>query len=212
MAPFSKAAQAQERRPRVILNPSPTQAYRPTKIMAIRHAEKPVGPFIGIDEFGNPDPTSLIPQGWQRAGALIPLFSSSFGPLPTPTHLFAPNVGLSTSSHRPFETITPLAAALGITINALPDEPVPGQYAYTDFAQMVSGVLTCPGVVLISWEHELIPNIANIILGNSTTVPQTWPDSRFDLVWILDLNPATNAYTFNQAPQLLLKGDLPTPI
>jgi len=179
--------------------------------MAIRHAEKPVGQFTGIDEFGNPDPTSLTPQGWQRAGALIPLFSSSFGALPTPAHLFAPNVDLSATSHRPFQTITPLAAALGLTINAIPGGVTPGQYVYSDYAQMVSDVLTCPGDVLISWEHELIPNIANIILG-STTVPQTWPDARFDMVWIFDLNPATGAYTFNQAPQLLLQGDLPMPI
>jgi len=117
VAPFTKTAGAQSRRPEVILNPSPTQTYLPTKIMAIRHPEKPVGQFNGIDEFGNQDSTSLIPQGRQRAGALIPLFGSWLGPLPTPAHLFAPNVALRTTGHPPFETITPLAAALGITIN-----------------------------------------------------------------------------------------------
>jgi hypothetical protein len=34
----------------------------------------------GVDESGNADPNPLISQGWQRAGALVPLFSSSFGP------------------------------------------------------------------------------------------------------------------------------------
>jgi hypothetical protein len=77
---------------------------------------------------------------------------------------------------------------------------------------MISDALACPGVVLISREHELIPSIANIILGNSTVVPQTWPDTRFDVVWIFDLKPATSTYTFNQLPQLLLQGDLPTPL
>ncbi|HTS46866.1 MAG TPA: hypothetical protein VMH05_02920 [Bryobacteraceae bacterium] len=47
---------------------------------------------------------------------------------------------------------------------------------------------------------------------NSTTAPQTWPSARFDVVWVFDINPATNTYTFNQLPQLLLQGDLPTPI
>jgi len=77
---------------------------------------------------------------------------------------------------------------------------------------MVSGALTCPGVVLISWEHERIPGIGNIILGNSTIVPRTRPAARFDVVWVFDLHPATNTYTFNQVPQLLLEGDLPFPI
>jgi hypothetical protein len=59
--------------------------------MIIRHAGKPVGQINGVDASGNQDPNSLIPQGWQRAGALVALFGSSFGPLPAPTHLFAPN-------------------------------------------------------------------------------------------------------------------------
>jgi hypothetical protein len=198
--------------PRSHIESFPTQTYAPTRIMAIRHAEKPVGQFNGIDGFGNPDSTSLIPQGWQRAGALVPLFGSSFGALPTPSYLFAPNIADSVTSRRPFETITPLAAALGITINAAPGAVTPGQYDAADYPAMVSAALTCPGVVLIAWEHEAIPLIGNTILGNATAVPQTWPSARFDIVWIFDLNPTTNVYTFNQAPQLLLQGDLPFPI
>ena len=210
LAPFSRAARAQ-----IGMKPSATQANGATKIMIIRHGEKPVEmngvQYNGIDESGNPDPNSLIPQGWQRAGALTPLFGSSFGPLPTPSHLFAPNV-FGTGSKRPFETITPLAAKLGITMNTTAGGVSPGQYAPGDYARMVPDALACPGVVLVAWEHEFIPFIANLILGNSTTVPQAWPGARFDVVWIFDLNPATNTYTFNQLPQLLLQLDLPTPI
>lgn len=72
---------------------------------------------------------------------------------------------------------------------------------------MVSDVLTCPGPVLIAWEHEDIPLIPNLLLGNDTT-PQTWPSDRFDVVWIFDLNPATGIYAFSQVPQLPLQGDL----
>lgn len=43
-------------------------------------------------------------------------------------------------------------------------------------------------------------------------MPQAWPGARFDVVWTFDLNPATNKYTFNQAPQLPLQGGLPYPI
>ncbi len=97
-------------------------------------------------------------------------------------------------------------------MNATPGGVSPGQYAPSDYALMVPDALACPGVVLIAWEHEFIPSIANLILGNSSTVPQAWPSERFDVVWIFDFNPATNTYAFNQLPQLLLQGDQPSPI
>lgn len=210
LAPFSRTARAQSQ-PKIGGNTFAPGTDSATKVMVIRHAEKPVGQISGVDESGNADPNSLIPQGWQRAGALVPLFGSSFGPLPAPTQVFAPNL-FGNGSKRPFETITPLAAKLGITINSTPGGVAPGQYAPGDFALMVPDALACPGIVLIAWEHEFVPSIANLILGNSTTVPQTWPSARFDVVWVFDLNPATNTYTFNQLPQLLLQGDLPSPI
>ncbi len=194
------------------VSPPATQAGGATKIMIIRHAEKPVGQITGINASGSPDSSSLIPQGWQRSGALISLFGSSSGPLPVPSYLFAPNLFGSGTSKRPFETITPLAAKLGITINAKPGNAAPAEYDSTGYPSMASDVVSCPGVVLIAWEHEDIPSIANLLIGNSTTAPQTWPSARFDVVWTFDLNPATNTYSFNQLPQLLLQGDLPTPI
>lgn len=211
VASLNRTVLGQSPHPGIGVRPFGNQTSNVSKIMIIRHAEKPVGQINGVDESGNQDPNSLIPQGWQRAGALAPLFGSSFGPLPTPTHLFAPNV-FGNGSKRPFETITPLAAKLGSTINATPEGVAPGQYAPSEYPAMVPDALACPGVVLIAWEHEYIPAIANIILGNTTTVPQLWPSERFDVVWVFDLNTVTGAYTFNQLPQLLLQGDLPTPL
>jgi hypothetical protein len=80
LAPFDRAAQAQSRHPDIPVAPPPSanETYNATRVMIVRHAEKPVEQINGIDEFGNTDSTSLIPQGWQRAGALVPLFSSSF--------------------------------------------------------------------------------------------------------------------------------------
>ncbi len=75
-------------------------------------------------------------------------------------------------------------------------------------ALLVADVLTRGGVVLISWEHKRIHTIANAILGDATTAPQTWPDDRFDVVWIFDRD-ASGTYTFDQRPQLLLAGDRP---
>ena len=41
-----------------------------SKIMIIRHAEKPTGQQDGVDESGTSSPHHLIVRGWQRAGAL----------------------------------------------------------------------------------------------------------------------------------------------
>jgi len=62
--------------------------------------------------------------------------------------------------------------------------------------------------VLISWEHEAIPGIANRILADTTSCPQKWPGDRFDLVWIFDRNSEGGDWRFSQVPQLLLPGDL----
>jgi hypothetical protein len=48
----------------------------PASIAFVRHAEKQPGdgPPHGVLVDGTPDPDSLIPRGWQRAGALVGLF------------------------------------------------------------------------------------------------------------------------------------------
>jgi len=79
-----------------------------------------------------------------------------------------------------------------------------------DFADMVPTAVAADGIVLIAWEHEDIPAIANLILGNSTTVPQQWPGQRFDIVWVFDRQGS--GWSFSQVPQLLLSGDSSQPI
>lgn len=185
------------------------------KIMLIRHAEKPIPAnprskppapaYKGIDIYGKRDDDSLIPRGWQRAGALIRLFTSSSGPLPEPQFLFAPNQFGKGTSKRPYETITPLSQKLGIRIN-----PPKTKYAKTDYAAMLTAATSCKGMVLIAWEHGEIPELAAWILKNNSA--PKWPGDRFDIVWVFDLDGSSGTYTFNQVPQLLLEGDLPTPI
>ena len=57
-----------------------------TKIMIIRHAEKPPlsGPPFGVTAEGNQDVESLTIEGWQRAGSLACLFAPAHGPLQAP--------------------------------------------------------------------------------------------------------------------------------
>ena len=181
-----------------------------TKIMIIRHAEKPPdsGEPFGVTAEGNQDVESLIIQGWQRAGALACFFAPPHGPLQdaelaTPQFLFASESKSGGGSERPVETITPLASKLGLT---------PVTHKKSDIKKVAADAMACGGTALICWQHEDIPSIANVIVGNQTTVPQDWPGDRFDVVWVFDLGTSPNSYSFNQVPQRLLAGDSPNPI
>ena len=105
---------------------------------------------------------------------------------------------------RSVETITPLAEKLAIRINC--------NYTRSETGEMLEEALACDGVVLVCWQQEYLPEIANRILGDETTAPQDWPDDRYDVVWVLDRDPASGRYGFKQVPQLLLVGDWATPI
>ena len=171
-------------------------------IMVIRHAEKPAGPLGGVQLDGTQDKDSLIVQGWQRAGALAVLFDPARGSLQSnalvvPEYLFASKYDPTKHSKRPFETIEPLAAKLGVTID--------DTFKEGDYGDMVSAAFSCAGPVLIAWQHEDIPSIGNQIVGNSSTVPQKWPGDRFDVVWVFTLQGG--GYAFTQVPELLLAGD-----
>ncbi len=181
-----------------------------TKIMIIRHAEKPpaIGEPFGVTAQGDQDVESLTIQGWQRAGALACFFAPTHGPLQsaelaTPQFLFASESKSGGGSSRPVETITPLASKLGLT---------PTTRKKSNLDKLAAEAMACGGTALISWQHEDIPLIANLILGNQTTVPQKWPGARFDVVWVFDLNTSSNSYTFSQVPQCLLAGDSADPI
>jgi broad specificity phosphatase PhoE len=175
-----------------------------TKIMLIRHAEKPNGEGgPGLMPDGSQSPEALTALGWTRANALVGLFVPASGaapwsPLARPTSLFASG----SQSLRPTQTIAPLAAALNLSITTF----LKGQET-----QLVGSVKAADGPALISWQHEAIPEIAALIRGRADGVPPVWPGHRFDLVWVFDLQGDGN-WTFAQAPQLLLPGDSAKPI
>jgi hypothetical protein len=69
-----------------------------------------------------------------------------------------------------------------------------------------------PGVVLVCWKHSHIPGLASALpLAEGTVIPKQWPDDRFDVVWTFT-RATDHAYTFTQAPQLLLSSDTDTVI
>jgi hypothetical protein len=67
------------------------------------------------------------------------------------------------------------------------------------------------GPSLISWQHEEIPAILAVFGRQVTRAPPTsWPDDRFDMVWVL--TPRSDGWSFTQVPQLLLDGDSAEPV
>ena len=179
--------------------------------MLLRHAEKPDrdGAPFGVTSRGERSKESLQVRGWQRAGALISLLVPANGhfkdsSLAKPQFLYASKPLRRKGSKRPLETITPLAEKLGIKINS--------NFARGDFDEMLESAFTRKGAVLICWQREYIPRIALHILGQTKSVPRDWPEDRFDLIWVFDLNRSSGRYKFKQVPMSLLDGDLRIPI
>ena len=181
----------------------------PAQIYVIRHAEKPpdkppppAKPPEGVDLDGTQDKHSLIVLGWQRAGALVNFFATPQTGIVRPTYVYAEAPpGGDTATGRPLQTITPLAEKLSVTPNI-------NFELGSEQTKLVPDVLQRDGqVVLIAWEHDHIPLIANAILGNTTTAPQRWPGNRFDVVWTFTPT-AGGGWEFGQIAELLLAGDL----
>jgi hypothetical protein len=172
-----------------------------SKIMLIRHAEKPDDKDGGVDQKGNPDKHDLIVRGWQRAGALTQFFANPRdlnGSIKQPANIFATEPSSQTASKRPLHTVTPLAKFLNLNVDST--------IAEGSEDALVKAAVAANGVVLIAWHHEAIPAIANLILQNHSA-PQKWPGDRFDVVWIFTRDAPTAPWQFAQAPQLLLAGD-----
>jgi hypothetical protein len=181
------------------------------KIMVMRHAEKPAkdGAPHGVTLEGKPNKESLQPIGWQRAGALANLFAPANGAmqnasLAKPQFLYASKPLQRKGSRRPLQTIMPLAEKLSLPINL--------HYERNEIEEVLEEIFSCRGVVLMCWQREYIPEIASYILGTKKGVPQMWPEDRFDVTWVFDLDRSSGKYKFRQIPQRLLRGDSAAPI
>jgi len=186
-------------------------------ILIMRHADKPEpGGDGGVDAAGMPDKKSLTPRGWQRAGIWLELFAPSLGQqrvLPKPTAIFASapaskaeiaagNGG--SKSRRPLETISALAAKLGIDVDL--------RFAKGHEADLAATLSRMDGVALVCWQHEDIAAIANALSPQPQGVPGKWPGERFNVVFCFDRPDAAAAWTFRQLVPVMLNGDGSTPI
>lgn len=174
----------------------------PRKIMIIRHAEKAqVIGGMGVDEHGNADEHSLAVRGWQRAGALVGYFAEPWAPgITRPDVIYATGTGPGSPSQRSIETAAPLASKLGCAFIT--------KFAKEDSAAAMREALGQTGVVLMVWEHKMIPTLVAAL--HAPDVPFHWPEARFDMVWLFDRRETD--WVFAQVPQCLLAGDKIQPL
>ena len=167
-------------------------------IMFIRHAEKPDKAEKGVTPEGEHDEHSLSVRGWTRAGALAALFANTRHPLARPERVIATAASQSYKSKREHDTALPTADRLRLPIDA---REVPPEYA-----QLVEEVRSHSEPTLIVWHHGSIPAfVRSFPLANAGQVPSTWPEDRFDLIWVL--SPVGDQYEWQQIEQRLLDGD-----
>ena len=196
---------------------APAGTPPPSRIMIIRHAEKPPdppnksGPWDVQINGQSGGGKSLIVPGWQRAGALnnffAPYKSKPADPkIVTPHHIYAANPRGETQ--RPWETVMPLAAWLGYREGTAKFDV---SYSIGDEKHLVKSVLEHSSPVLICWEHDhIMPGMIGHIndqykITNYASIPNPFPNV-FYLVWVLELDGGK--YTWSSVNQNLMAGDV----
>jgi len=164
----------------------------PRQILIIRHGEKPPDAAMSTD---------LSTPGKDRAAALHMLFEKSDRrptPFPKPDFIFAAKN--SGKSHRPVQTVTPLASKFDLPVDArfTNDDPV-------KLAEELFGNAKYEGkTILISWRHGTTPELVAVL--NATGFPKSWKDGVFDRVWQITYDEKGKT-TFADVPQRLLPAD-----
>jgi len=161
----------------------------PAHVLIIRHAEKPA------------DGQGLSPEGKARAAALPKLFMKSDTrpePFPTPDFIFAAEN--SKESHRPVDTVTPLADKLRL--------PVHSDIKNEHFEKLVQELFQKPKyagkTVLICWHHGKMPDLAKALKG--VDIPKRINEDTFNLIWQIDYSKDGKAKT-STGSQKLMPGD-----
>lgn len=164
----------------------------PRVVLIIRHAEKPPEEAKSVH---------LSAEGTKRALALPQLFQASPNrpdPFPTPAFIFAAKD--SKHSHRPVETVTPLARTLKL--------PIHSHHENEDFAGLAREILGhhkyAGKTILICWHHGTIPLLAREL--KVSDAPDHWKGTVFDRVWQISYD-GTGKAKFANRPQHLLPGD-----
>jgi hypothetical protein len=165
----------------------------PLHVLIIRSGEKPApeAKSVGLSE-----------RGRKRAYYIPNLFVFSATrpePFPRPDFIFAGrNVP---SSHRPVDTVTPLARKLGLHINDRFRE----REGIIDLCEeLFTNKKYEEKTVLICWDHRDIPDLTRQL--GATRYPSHWRASDFDRVWQITYDEKGKT-VFANRPQVLLAGD-----
>ena len=160
----------------------------PAQILIIRHGEKPA------------DGNQLSVKGWQRAHALVHYFETNPAVTQhgTPVAIYAMKQDGLDGSVRPIQTVTPLAQDL--------DKDVKTPYLRDDYELLVKEILSDSSLdgkmVLICWEHKVIPDMAHAFGVHPR--PNDWDGSDFDTVYEINFS-GNQISSFNTFPENVLK-------
>lgn len=184
----------------------------PTKVMIIRHGEKPADPPAnppphGVNAHGEQNRHSLLPRGWQRAGAIAKLFGGAAPPEPfaRPDAVFAPDYHHETPFHRTSDTVTPLAERVGLEVRT------PTRKGH-EASFVDDHLVDQDGVSVVCWEHHHIPALAQAFARaagiDEDALPahaRHWPEDDF---WsVLVFSRDGGGYTVAVASEDALEGD-----
>lgn len=149
----------------------------PSAVVIMRHAEK--------------DPQNELSQeGWRRAQSLPAFFQENptLHALGNPVAIYAAAPMHANSSIRPQQTVTPLAAAMGLRINL--------SFNRDEVRQMASQILQSSSydyrMVVVCWVHRTIDEIPSAFGLDESISP--WPNTTFDRVWVLRFDPSCSPH------------------
>ncbi len=134
----------------------------PAKLLVMRHAEKT----------GDRRDPHLSEAGFARAEKLVSYIPRQFG---KPDFLFAATS--SKRSSRPYETLEPLAAALGLKIDERFDDE-----DYDALVERLAKPTYASKFGVISWRHSDIPALCAALGAPDGTYPADWPEDLYPLV------------------------------
>lgn len=144
-------------------------------VVIIRHGEKPL------------KGKNLNCQGLNRSLKLPAVLYSKFG---VPGSIYVPSLdnNISTGHARMFQTVIPLAAKYNLKINS--------KYAETDTAALAKEIKKQKGIVLVVWQHSIIPSIVRVL--GVQGFKMHWADNDYDSIWIINFQKGIAKITFDK--------------
>jgi hypothetical protein len=144
-------------------------------VVIIRHGEKP------------PKGKNLNCQGLNRSLKLPAVLYSKFG---IPGSIYVPSLdnNISTGHARMFETVIPLAVKYNLKINS--------RYTEMDTVALAKEIKSQKGVVLVVWQHSIIPSIVRALGIRGFSMQ--WGGSDYDSIWIINFRKGIAKITFDK--------------